>query len=64
MPTEAEIAERLVKLVAELKKKAPGYRLQTAPEFWDSICLEKTGETFAVPAAFREFVVPDPMQPN
>jgi len=56
MPTEKEVAERIKKFATvELPELAPGYRLQTASELWDSICFDEVGQTFSVPAAFREF---------
>lgn len=56
MPTEQEVAERLEKFANEqLPKLAPGFRVQTAPELWDTLCLEKAGETFATPIQFQEF---------
>lgn len=55
-PAPSEIAER-VKDFAEddMKRLAPGYRLQTSAELWDSACMEKTGERFATPAEWREY---------
>lgn len=55
-PTPKRIAERLEKFEKEeLAKAAPGYRMMTAPEFWDAACMEKTGQTFATPADWQEF---------
>lgn len=59
MPTEKEVAARLEKFSNEqLPKLAPDFRLQTAPELWDTLCMEEVGETFAVPAQFREYANP------
>lgn len=54
-PSSAEIKERINKFENEELKKLDGYRLATAPEYWDYICAEKTGQTFACPAEWKEF---------
>lgn len=56
MPTVAAVKERLAKFErGELVGSLEGYRLATAPEYWDYICTEKTGQTFACPVEWREF---------
>lgn len=54
-PTEKEIADRIAKFESKELADLKGYRLATAPELWDYACLEKTGQTFATPASYREF---------
>lgn len=55
-PTPAAVQERIDKFAKEeIAGMAPGYRLQTAPEFWDTACHEKTGQFFAVPGSYHEF---------
>jgi len=55
-PTPAEVQARIDKFGgAEIAGMAPGYRLQTAPEFWDTACQERAGEFFAVPARYQKF---------
>jgi len=54
-PNEQDVAERISKFEREELAGLTGYRLATAPELWDYACLERTGETFATPANFREF---------
>jgi|SRR5690554_7556047 len=55
-PTQQDIADRIAKFEAEeMPKVAPGYRLQKAPELFDTICLEKVGETFATPPEFSQW---------
>ncbi|GGJ06301.1 hypothetical protein [Halopseudomonas pertucinogena] len=55
-PTQQDIADRIAKFEAEeMPKVSPGYRLQTAPELFDTICLEKAGGTFTTPAVFRQW---------
>lgn len=54
-PTEKEVQERIQRFEREELAGLQGYRLATAPELWDYACLEKAGQTFATPAAYREF---------
>lgn len=54
-PSNDEVKERIDKFEKQELKKLDGYRLATAPEYWDYICTEKTGQTFAVPAEWKEF---------
>jgi hypothetical protein len=55
LPTDDEVKERLQKFEREELESLEGYRLATAPEYWDYICREKTGQTFATPAEWRQF---------
>ena len=54
-PTEQEVQERILRFAREELAQLQGYRLATAPELWDYACLEKTGQKFATPAAYRDF---------
>lgn len=55
-PTPQEIAARLEKFSTEdLQKDAPGFRLQTSVEFFDTVCYEKTQQKFAIPAAWLDW---------
>jgi hypothetical protein len=54
-PTELEVKERIERFEREELAGLAGYRLCTAPELWDYACLERTGETFATPAAYRQY---------
>lgn len=55
-PTPQQIAERLERFsIEELPKIAPGYRLQTSVEFFDTACLEKAGQTFATPTSWQNW---------
>lgn len=58
-PTEQEAQERIAKFEREELSGLTGYRLATAPELWDYACLERIGQTFAVPAAYREYTAID-----
>lgn len=55
-PTPQELAERLAKFErGELPSISPGFRLQTSAEFFDTACMEKTGQTFATPASWQQW---------
>lgn len=54
-PTESQIAERIARFEREELAEIDGYRLATAPELWDYACIERTGQTFATPASYRQF---------
>ena len=55
-PSPQDIEKRLEKFAQdELPNIAPGYRLMTSRELWDVACLEKAGETFAVPLIWQNF---------
>ncbi|PHR17919.1 MAG: hypothetical protein COA41_11225 [Sphingopyxis sp.] len=55
-PTPEEIAARVKKFAEDdLPGLAPGYRLQTSQELWDTACLEKAGERFAMPGSWKEY---------
>lgn len=55
-PTPAQIQQRVAKFEQEeLTRLAPGFRLQTAPELWDTACEEKTGQSFATPAKYHAY---------
>jgi hypothetical protein len=55
IPSDQDVRERIARFEREELSDLPGYRLATAPELWDYACLERTGETFATPAAWRKF---------
>lgn len=55
LPTLAEVQARIERFAKEELATLDGYRLATAPEYWDYVCTEKTGQTFACPAEWREF---------
>lgn len=56
-PSNSEIQERIQKFEREelSSKRLEGYRLASGPEYWDYVCTEKSGQTFACPAEWREF---------
>lgn len=55
-PTPAEIQARIEKFEREeMPKHAPGFRLQTARELWDTACEERTGQTFACPPTYDRY---------
>lgn len=46
-PTEQQLRDRVVKFQAE--EMPEGFRLMDKREFWDFICMETAGATFALP---------------
>lgn len=54
-PTDQEVKERIERFEREELARLTGYRLATAPELWDYACLERAGQVFACPAAYRQF---------
>lgn len=58
--TPAVIAARIDEFEKnDLPRLAPGYRLQTAQELFDTACLEKAGETYATPKAWMSYQPPE-----
>lgn len=50
LPSTEKVKARIQQFEQEeMPTMAPGFRLATKREFWDVICLEKTGGTFAMP---------------
>ncbi len=61
-PTPQEMAERLAEFADDnMPNLAEGYRLMNKRETWDHICIEKTGQTFALPGGEEWDPVPEPL---
>ncbi|MBD1555220.1 hypothetical protein HAQ06_24245 [Pseudomonas sp. C2L12B] len=53
-PTPSDIADRIAAFEHdELPGAAPGFRLQTPQEFWDTACLDRIGGKLACPPTWQ-----------
>jgi len=59
-PSPEKVKEKLSSVISELNAQGvTGFRLATKREAWDAVCIERTGQTFAMPKG-EEWEEPTP----